>query len=123
VVQQRVELQRLVLQRVVVERLVEQRLERKCVEQQRLVRERVELMTMMRRIISRMRKNERVRTNGTMRQLAKLPRPALALLIGVVAAGVTAVAVRLPELGSWSRVDLGGAILLAALTFAGEHLG
>src|SRR5947209_961076 len=57
-----------------------------------------------------------------MRKLMNLPRPVLRVLAGVLAGGLAAVAMRLPQVASWTGRDVAAMALLAGLTVAGEHL-
>jgi len=54
--------------------------------------------------------------------MRSLPRSARMLLAGVVTAGVAAVAVRLPQVGSWNGRDLIAFAAVIAATIAGEQL-
>ena len=56
------------------------------------------------------------------RILNAMPRNVRTLFVAVVGTGAAALAVRLPELGSWSLRDLGALALLVASTIAGEQL-
>src|SRR2546426_613915 len=83
-------------------------MEWQCVVEQRLVKQRLvhghlELMTMT-------------------KSIAHLPASVRVLLAGVVTAGAAAVAIRLPQLGSWTARDLVAFVLLVGATFAGEQL-
>ena len=49
-----------------------------------------------------------------------LPRRAVMLIMAVVAGGLAAVAMRLPELSSWTTLDLGAMLGLVAATALGE---
>jgi hypothetical protein len=88
-------------QQLVREQLVREQLERQHVVGQHLVRELMELMAM--------------------RTKRSLPTPAIALIAAVITAGVASVAVRLPELGRWTRTDVFALAAMIAVTALAER--
>jgi hypothetical protein len=57
-----------------------------------------------------------------MKRISSLSRSVRALVAGVIATGLAALAIRLPEMRSWTARDLGALGLLIAATIAGEQL-
>jgi hypothetical protein len=89
-----------------------QRMERQRVERQRVERQRLEQRGVVRQRVER----------GGVGLMRGLPRSARMLLAGVVTVGAAAVAVRLPQVASWTGRDLIAFAALIAATIAGEQL-
>ena len=81
-------------------------------ERQRLVRQRVELRRLELELVELMTMTTKTRP--------RMPRTAIALIAGVIGAGAVAVAIRLPEIARWSRVDLLALAALAVASILGE---
>jgi hypothetical protein len=58
----------------------------------------------------------------TMKTTTHMSRSAVALITGVIAAGIAAVASRLPELSTWSTADLMAMVGIVAATVLGESI-